>query len=101
MFQWRWEARGGGGVKGIEWGKGGGVQGLQGEGHLLMVRVHMGQTLTRTEYWDRVGGERNITFKAFFDFRRAKTAYHGLEMGSFHLFVHSKPSSIILGKTRF
>ena len=35
-------------------------------------------TLTRTEYWDRAGGERNITFKAFCDLRRAKIPYNGL-----------------------
>ena len=38
-------------------------------------------TLTRTEYWDGAGGERNITFKAFCDFKRAKIAYNGLKMG--------------------
>ena len=48
--------------------------------------------LTRTEYWDRAGGERNITFKAFRDFRRAKIAYNGLKTGSFHLFMHPKRS---------
>ena len=58
-------------------------------------------TLTRTEYWDRAGGERNITFKAFCDFRRAKIAYNGLKMGSFHLFVHPKRSSHHFGKKGF
>ena len=58
-------------------------------------------TLTRTEYWDRAGGERNITFKAFCDFRRAKIAYNGLKAGSFHLFMHPKRSSYHSGKTRF
>ena len=57
--------------------------------------------LTRTEYWDRAGGERNITFKAFCDFRRAKIAYNGLKMGSFHLFVHPKRSSHHFGKKGF
>ena len=58
-------------------------------------------TLTRTEYWDQAGGKRNITFKAFCDFRRAKIAYNGLKTGSFHLFVHPKRSSSHYGKTRF
>ena len=58
-------------------------------------------TLTRTEYWDRAGGERNITFKAFCDFRRAKIAYNGLKTGSFHLFMHPKRSSYHSRKTRF
>ena len=42
-------------------------------------------SLIKTEYWDRAGGERNITFVAFCDFRRAKIAYNGLKMGSFHI----------------
>ena len=58
-------------------------------------------TLTRTEYWDRAGVERNITFKAFCDFRRAKIAYNGLKTGSFDLFMHPKPSSYHSRKTRF
>ena len=58
-------------------------------------------TLTRTEYWDRASGERNITFKAFCDFRRAKIAYNGLQTGSFHLFMHPKRSRYHSGKTRF
>ena len=58
-------------------------------------------TLTRFEYWDRAGGERNIAFKAFCDFRRAKIAYNGLKMGSFHLFVHPKRSSHHFGKKGF
>ena len=35
-------------------------------------------TLTKTEYWDQAGGERNIIFKAFCDFRRAKIPYNGV-----------------------
>ena len=58
-------------------------------------------TLTRTEYRDRAGGERNITFKAFCDFRRAKIAQNGLKMGSFHLFVHAKRSRHHFGKKVF
>ena len=58
-------------------------------------------TLTRIEYWDRDAGERNITFKAFCDFRRAKIAYNGLKMGSFRLFVHPKQSSHHFGKKVF
>ena len=58
-------------------------------------------TLTRTEYWDRAGGERNITSKAFCDFRRAKIAYNGLKTGSVPLFMHPKRSSYHSRKTRF
>ena len=58
-------------------------------------------SVTRTEYWDQACGERNITFKAFWDFRRGKIAYNGLKEGSFHLFVHPKRSSYHFGKTRF
>ena len=36
----------------------------RGGGHLLTVRVHLGQTLTliKTEYWDRAGGVGNISY---------------------------------------
>ena len=67
----------------------------------LALALMLALTLTRTKYWDQAGGERNMTFKAFCDFRRAKIAYNGLELGSFHLFAHPKRSSIIFGKTRF
>ena len=40
---------------------GGGCPGVRGigreRGHLLTVRVDVGQTLIKTEYWDRIGGE--------------------------------------------
>ena len=58
-------------------------------------------SVTRTEYWDQACGERNITFKGFWEFRRGKIAYNGLKEGSFHLFVHPKRSSYYFGKTRF
>ena len=58
-FQWRGEAAGRGAVSGSR--RGGGWQGIgTAGGHLLTVRVHLGQTLTRIEYWDRAGGGRNI-----------------------------------------
>ena len=43
-------------------GGGGGTGGV----HLLRVRVHLGQTLTRNkcEYWDRAGGGGNISYGA-------------------------------------
>ena len=65
------------------------------------VHFPLQRSLTRTEYWDRAGGERNIAFQAFCDFRRVKIAYNGLKMGSFHLFVHPKRSSYHFGKTGF
>ena len=65
----------------------------------LLLTPHL--TLTRTEYWDRAGGERNITFKAFCDFRQAKIAYNGLKTGPFHLFMHPKRFSYHSGKTPF
>ena len=58
-------------------------------------------SVTKTEYWVQACGERNITFKAFWDFRRGKIAYNGIKEGSFHLFVHPKRSSYHFGKTRF
>ena len=70
-------------------------------GSTSSVTLALALTLTRTEYWDPAGGERNITFKAFCDFRRAKIAYNGLKMGSFHLFVHPKRSSHHFGKKGF
>ena len=38
-------------------------------------------------------------FKAFWAFKGAKIAQHGLNMGSFHLCVHPKWSKSIFGKT--
>ena len=58
-------------------------------------------TLTGTEYWDQAGGERNITFKASCDFRRAKIAYNGLKTRSFHLCMHPKRSNYHSRKSRF
>ena len=47
--------RGGGG--GLCRGRGE-LQGIgRGGGHLLLVRVHTGQTLVKTEYWDQASGE--------------------------------------------
>ena len=40
-------------------------------------------------------------FNALTALKRAKVAQHGLNMGSFQLFVHPKWSSIILGKKHF
>ena len=40
-------------------------------------------------------------FKALSALRGAKIAQHGLQMGSFHLFVHPKWSKSIFGKTHF
>ena len=43
---------------------GGGGQGIgTGGGHLLPVRVNLGQTLIKTEYWDRAGGGGNIRYE--------------------------------------
>ena len=71
------------------------------EGCKTKTRSTRSVTLTGTGYWGRAGGERNITFKAFCDFRWAKIAYNGLKTGSFHLFMDPKRSSYHFGKTRF
>ena len=58
-------------------------------------------TLTRPEYWDRAGGESNITFKAFCDFRRAKIAYNGLKRAHFTCLCTPNGLVIILEKRIF
>ena len=52
--------RGQGGCPRVQNGRRQGIG--RGGGHLLGVRVHLSQTLIKTEYWDRAGGGGNISY---------------------------------------
>ena len=70
--------------------------------------------LFRHPKWSRIILEKHIVdpfdpffvpkqpiFKAFWDFRRAKTSHHKLKTRQKHLFWHSMWSKIIFEKTHF